>query len=134
MLKYVRLFSFSTTFPESRFKSQWTNIGEKLYHDFIRTFRYEDCLKELFNQTELSEADANFRDLLLSEIGHNHRQAQINGSVPLIIDLERYIDDRRRLQNEKFIKQESDLECTPEARALSDPQSIYLPSPTGTRR
>jgi hypothetical protein len=134
MLKYVRLFLFSTTFPESRFKSQWTNIGEELYQDYIRTFRYEACLKELLNQTELSEADANFRDLLLSEIGHIHRQAQASGSVPLGIDLERFIDDRRRLQNEKFIKQESDLECTPEARALLDAQSIHLPSSTGIRR
>jgi hypothetical protein len=123
----VRLFSFSATFPESRFKSQWTNIGEDLYQDLTRTFRYEDCLKALWNQTELSEADANFRDRLLGEVGHIHRQAQASGSVPLGIDLDRYVDDRRRLQNEKFIKQESNLECTPEARALPDPQSIYLP-------
>ena len=108
---------------------------EDLYQDLKHTFRYEECLKALCNQTELSETDANFQDLLLGQIGHIHRQTQASGSVPLGINLEKYIDDRRRLQNEKFItKQESDLECTPEARALSDPQSIYLPSPTGPRR
>jgi hypothetical protein len=108
---------------------------EVLYKDLMHTFRYEECLKALCNQTELSETDANFRDLLFGQIGHIHRQTQASGSVPLGINLEKYIDDRRRLQNEKCItKQESNLECTPEARVLSDPQSIYLPSPTGTWR
>jgi hypothetical protein len=108
---------------------------EDLYQDLMHTFRYEECLKALCNQTELSETDANFRDLLLGQIGHIHRQTQASGSVPLGINLEKYIDDRRRLQNEKCItKQESNLECTPETRVLSDPQSIYIPSPTGTWR
>jgi hypothetical protein len=95
----------------------------------ISTFRYEECFKALSNQSEHQQPNTNFQDLLLGRIGHIYRQAQTSSSVALNIDLERYVDDRRRCQNEKFLaQQKNNLDPTQEAGALSNPHFKYLSS------
>ncbi|KAE9377236.1 hypothetical protein N431DRAFT_555477 [Stipitochalara longipes BDJ] len=108
---------------------------QDLYQEAISNFRFEECFKALCNENEVYQADANFQDALLSQIGHIHRQSQTDSSVALGIELEQYISDPRRHQNEKFvIKQESNGERTPEARTPSEPRSSPLSrSDTNTR-
>ncbi|RDL37657.1 uncharacterized protein BP5553_05090 [Venustampulla echinocandica] len=75
---------------------------QDMYEILIDNFRYEECYKVLCGPSKPPEPNANFRDLLLGQIGHINRRNQSHGSMVLDVDLEKYVDDPRRHQNENF--------------------------------
>ena len=93
------------------------------------SFRYEECYKALGGPSQPHRPDANFRDLLVGQVGHIHRRGQGRDSMVLSSVLEQYVDDRRRHQNEKYIIQEEpNLNRESEAGGLSEPPLESFPS------
>lgn len=101
-----------------------------VYESMMSSFRYEECYKALRGRSEPYEPDVNFRDLLLAQIGHIHRRDQSYDSKLLLVDLEKYVDDSRRHQNEKYMMlEDSNLNREAEAAAVPDPPLESSPFP-----
>lgn len=68
------------------------------------SFRYKECYDELCGPSESLPPNADVRNLVWGQIGHMHRREPSRG-----LDLEKYVDDHRRYDNEKYRSQD---ECS----------------------
>lgn len=117
--RYAKSYCISAYSLCSRPGLIWQLSKQDVCETLIDNFRYEECYRVLCGSSKPLELNGNFRDLLLGQIGHINRRNQSHGLMVLDVDLEKYVDDPRRHQNEKYIiPEESNINNQSEAETL----------------
>ena len=81
-------------------------MKQELYKSLVDTFRYEECYRDLCRPIERFPQDAKLRDLLLDRIGHISLCGDPREVLSIRDHLERYVNDPRQSQNEKFLNKD----------------------------